>query len=59
VHPRLPELENVVMTPHLGGGTERAIRGMTELVVRNLQAHFAGQPAITPVPLGEPPETDG
>lgn len=50
VHARLPGLENVVMTPHLGGGTERAMQGMTQLVVRNLQAHFAGQPAVTPVP---------
>jgi lactate dehydrogenase-like 2-hydroxyacid dehydrogenase len=50
VHPRLPALENVVMTPHLGGGTERAMRGMTDLVIRNLQAHFAGQAAVTPVP---------
>ncbi|MCW5749083.1 MAG: 2-hydroxyacid dehydrogenase [Alphaproteobacteria bacterium] len=50
VHPRLPELENVVMTPHLGGGTERAQRAMCELVLRNLRAHFAGQPPVTPVP---------
>ncbi|TXL71048.1 2-hydroxyacid dehydrogenase [Vineibacter terrae] len=52
VHPRLPALENVVMTPHLGGGTERAQRGMTDLVLRNLKAHFAGQKLITPVPMG-------
>lgn len=52
VHPRLPTLENVVMTPHLGGGTERAQRGMADLVLRNLQAHFAGQPPLTPVPQG-------
>jgi lactate dehydrogenase-like 2-hydroxyacid dehydrogenase len=50
VHPRLPTLENVVMTPHLGGGTERAIRGMTDLVLANLEAHFAGRPLVTPVP---------
>jgi len=50
VHPRLPTLENVVMTPHLGGGTERAQRGMTDVVLRNLHAHFAGQPPVTPVP---------
>ncbi|HJQ55905.1 MAG TPA: NAD(P)-dependent oxidoreductase [Vineibacter sp.] len=50
VHPRLPELEGVVMTPHLGGGTERAQRAMTEMVLRNLRAHFAGQPPVSPVP---------
>jgi glyoxylate reductase len=52
VHPRLPELENVVMTPHLGGGTERAMRAMTDLVLRNLRAHFSGRTAVTPVPQG-------
>ncbi len=50
VHPKLSELENVVMTPHLGGGTERAVRAMTEMVLQNLQAHFAGKPLLSPVP---------
>jgi lactate dehydrogenase-like 2-hydroxyacid dehydrogenase len=50
VHPKLLTLENVVMTPHLGGGTERGIEAMTEMVLRNLAAHFAGRPALTPVP---------
>lgn len=50
VHPKLLTLDNVVMTPHLGGGTERGIEAMTAMVLRNLAAHFAGQPALTPVP---------
>lgn len=50
VHPRLPTLENVVMTPHLGGGTERAQRAMAGLVLRNLHAHFRGETLVTPVP---------
>jgi len=51
VHPRLMTLDNVVMTPHLGGGTERGIEAMTEMVLGNLAAHFAGRPAPTPVPM--------
>lgn len=43
-------LENLVMTPHFGGGTEHAQRRMTATVRRNLDAHFAGQPVVTPVP---------
>lgn len=50
VHPALLPLETVVMTPHMGGSTEQARRAMDELVLRNLRAHFAGLPAVTPVP---------
>ena len=46
----LLELDGLVMTPHFGGGTEHAQRRMTSLVCRNLDAHFAGKPVISPVP---------
>lgn len=46
----LMPLDNLVMTPHFGGGTEHAQRRMTSLVRRNLDAHFAGQPVVSPVP---------
>ena len=49
VYPALRTLENVVMTPHQGGGTARAMRAMADLVMRNLEAHFAGKGALTPV----------
>ena len=42
-------LENLVMTPHFGGGTEHAQRHMTALVKANLDAHFAGKPVVSPV----------
>ena len=42
-------LDNVVLTPHHGSGTEQTRRAMGELVRRNLEAHFAGRPLITPV----------
>jgi lactate dehydrogenase-like 2-hydroxyacid dehydrogenase len=43
-------LDNLVMTPHFGGGTEHAQRRMTSLVCRNLDAHFSGKPVVSPVP---------
>jgi lactate dehydrogenase-like 2-hydroxyacid dehydrogenase len=43
-------LENLVMTPHFGGGTEHAQERMTALVIANLDAHFAGEPVVSPVP---------
>jgi lactate dehydrogenase-like 2-hydroxyacid dehydrogenase len=43
-------LDNLVMTPHFGGGTEHAQRRMTALVRQNLDNHFAGQPVASPVP---------
>ena len=46
----LLSLDNLVMTPHFGGGTEHAQRRMTALVRRNLDAHFTGQPVVSPVP---------
>jgi lactate dehydrogenase-like 2-hydroxyacid dehydrogenase len=42
-------LENLVMTPHFGGGTEHAQARMTALVKANLDAHFAGKPVVSPV----------
>ena len=49
VHPALLTQETVVMMPHQGGGTARAMWAMADLVMRNLEAHFAGKGALTPV----------
>ena len=43
-------LDNLVMTPHFGGGTEHAQRRMTQLVKQNLDNHFAGKTVVSPVP---------
>jgi lactate dehydrogenase-like 2-hydroxyacid dehydrogenase len=43
-------LDNLVMTPHFGGGTEHAQRRMTSLVNQNLDNHFAGKAVVSPVP---------
>jgi hydroxypyruvate reductase 2 len=51
--PKVPEalfaMDNVVLQPHQGSATVRTRRGMGDLVVNNLAAHFAGKPALTPV----------
>jgi lactate dehydrogenase-like 2-hydroxyacid dehydrogenase len=46
---RFSALDNVVLYPHHGSGTEETRRGMGKLVRDNLAAHFAGQPLLTPV----------
>jgi lactate dehydrogenase-like 2-hydroxyacid dehydrogenase len=46
---RFAALDNVVLYPHHGSGTEETRRAMGRLVRDNLAAHFAGQPLLTPV----------
>jgi len=51
--PTVPEalmaMENVVLAPHVGSATHHTRWAMGDVVVRNLAAHFAGQPLISPV----------
>src|SRR5690606_29217539 len=51
--PHVPEalfgLDNVVLSPHQGSATHQTRYGMGALVVANLDAHFAGEPLLTPV----------
>ncbi|WP_420394129.1 2-hydroxyacid dehydrogenase [Acuticoccus sp.] len=51
--PHVPEalrtMQNVVLSPHQGSATRKTRWMMGDLVVRNLKAHFAGDPLITPV----------
>jgi lactate dehydrogenase-like 2-hydroxyacid dehydrogenase len=52
--PQLPELlqfDNVVITPHVAGRAPEARTAATASILANLNAHFAGQPLLTPVPL--------
>lgn len=42
-------MENVVLSPHSGSATHKTRWGMGDLVVRNLFAHQAGKPLISPV----------
>lgn len=43
------DLDNVVLTPHVGSFTVEARQAMGRLCVDNVIAHFAGQPLPTPV----------
>jgi lactate dehydrogenase-like 2-hydroxyacid dehydrogenase len=49
IDPRFIGLSNVVLQPHNGSATTESRRAMGQLVRDNLQAHFAGQPLVTPV----------
>ena len=48
--PTLTALENVLLAPHIGSATHETRDAMAQLVVANLDAHFAGQALPTPVP---------
>lgn len=54
--PRVPaalrELDNVVLAPHVGSFTVETRTAMGMLALSNLQAHFAGEPLLTPVMPG-------
>src|SRR5690606_35976586 len=47
--PRFFGLDNVILSPHQGSGTDQTRHAMGELVVKNLKAHFAGEMLLTPV----------
>jgi phosphoglycerate dehydrogenase-like enzyme len=55
VVPELRALDNVVLTPHMASGTLETRRAMANLALGNLQAHFANQPLLTPIPECPPP----
>lgn len=46
----LRELDNVVLTSHIGSATGQTRRAMADLAFANLRAKFAGEPLPTPVP---------
>jgi lactate dehydrogenase-like 2-hydroxyacid dehydrogenase len=51
--PQVPEalfaLDNVVLSPHQGSATHQTRQQMGALVVKNLEAHFAGEPLLSAV----------
>ncbi len=49
----LRDRDNVVLTPHVASATFETRQAMADLAFENLVAHFAGRPALTPIPDGE------
>ncbi|KAJ54608.1 2-hydroxyacid dehydrogenase [Actibacterium mucosum KCTC 23349] len=49
LNPRFLKLNNVLLQPHHASGTVETRQAMGRLVRENLQAHFEGQPLLTPV----------
>lgn len=51
--PKVPEalfaLDNVVLSPHQGSATHQTRNKMGDLVVANIDAHFAGEPLLSAV----------
>ena len=45
----LISMDNVVLLPHIGGGTVEARSVMGKLMIANIDAHFNGEPLISPV----------
>ena len=46
----LREMDNVVLTPHIGSSTAQTRRAMADLAFDNLNAQLTGQALLTPVP---------
>jgi len=49
VQEELLRLQNVVLTPHVGSDTVETCMAMADLVIANLEAHFSGNPLLTPI----------
>jgi lactate dehydrogenase-like 2-hydroxyacid dehydrogenase len=49
LNPRFLALDNVLLQPHHGSATVETRKAMGALVRENLEAHFAGNPLLTPV----------
>ena len=49
VFPKLLELENVLLVPHLGSGTTETRTAMADLAVRNVVEVLSGRPPLTPI----------
>ncbi len=49
VNSRFAELDNVLLTPHIGSATHQTRKAMTELTLANLQSFFRDGSVLTPV----------
>lgn len=51
VPPELLQIESVVVTPHIAGRAPESRAAATAMVLDTLNAHFAGKPLPSPVPM--------
>lgn len=49
VHPELRSMPNVVLAPHIGGGTHQTRRTARRLAVENVARVFRGEPPVNPI----------
>ena len=49
VHPALLDMPNVLLTPHIGGGTNESRSQARRLCIENVAAVLSGSPPLTPV----------
>jgi glyoxylate reductase len=54
IHPGLRELENVLLTPHLGSATTETRARMAAVAVENAVAVLTGSTPITPITIHQP-----
>lgn len=47
----LLDLDNIILTPHVGGNSPRAMAASVQRFLDNAERHFAGQPLVSPVTL--------
>ncbi|TLX55095.1 2-hydroxyacid dehydrogenase [Stutzerimonas nosocomialis] len=45
----LLHLDNLILTPHVGGRSPQALEQSIQLFLQNIGRHFAGEPPLTPV----------
>ncbi|MBA1275556.1 2-hydroxyacid dehydrogenase [Stutzerimonas azotifigens] len=45
----LLHLDNLILTPHVGGRSPQALEQSIQLFLQNIDRHFAGEPPLTPV----------
>ena len=54
-HNPFSDLPDVIVTPHVGGGSRNSLDGMVVRIAANIERYMAGEPVADPVPLTPAP----
>ncbi len=54
-HNPFSDLPDVIVTPHVGGGSRNSLEGMVLRIAANIERYVAGEPVADPVPLTSGP----